>query len=43
MGSGSINWEWHLEDKEQVSAQTQGLMPSKDYFIIINILISYYC
>lgn len=43
MGSGSISWEWHLEDKEQVSAQTQGLMLGEDYFIIINILISYYC
>lgn len=41
MGSGSINWEWHPGDNEQVSAQTQGLVLREDYFIIINILISY--
>lgn len=41
MGSGSINQERHPGDNEQVSAQTQGLVLSEDYFIIINILISY--
>lgn len=41
MGSGSINWEQHPGDNEQVSAQTQGLVLREDYFIIINILISY--
>lgn len=41
MGSGSINRERHPGDNEQVSAQTQGLVLSEDYFIIINILISY--